>query len=69
MPARLNPVLRGWGGYFCTGNASLKFQRVDQYVNQQLVWLVKRTGREKRGQAGTKILGGNKGVHLATMTS
>jgi RNA-directed DNA polymerase len=40
----LNPVLRGWGGYFCTGNASLKFQQVDRYVNQRLVRLVRRPG-------------------------
>lgn len=36
----LNPVLRGWGGYFCTGNASQKFQQVDRYVNQRLVRLI-----------------------------
>ena len=28
----LNPVLVGWGNYFRTGNASLRFQRVDSYV-------------------------------------
>ncbi|MCI0408923.1 MAG: group II intron reverse transcriptase/maturase [Acidobacteria bacterium] len=37
---RLNPVLRGWGNYFRTGNASLKFQQVDRYVNQRLVRLL-----------------------------
>ena len=37
----LNPVLRGWGNYFCTGNASLKFQQVDLYVNQRLVRLLR----------------------------
>jgi RNA-directed DNA polymerase len=36
----LNPVLRGWGGYFRTGNASQKFQQVDRYVNQRLVRLM-----------------------------
>jgi RNA-directed DNA polymerase len=36
----LNPRLRGWGNYFCTGNASLKFQQVDRYVNQRLVRLL-----------------------------
>ncbi len=36
----LNPVLRGWGNYFRTGNASLKFQQVDLYVNQRLVRLM-----------------------------
>ena len=36
----LNPVLRGWGNYFRTGNASLKFQQVDLYVNQRLIRLM-----------------------------
>ena len=30
--AQLNPVLRGWGGYFRTGNAAIKFGQVDDYV-------------------------------------
>ena len=38
----LNPVLRGWGNYFRTGNASLKFQQVDRYVNQRIVRLMDR---------------------------
>jgi group II intron reverse transcriptase/maturase len=37
----LNPVLRGWGEYFRTGNASWKFQQVDRYVNQRLVRLLR----------------------------
>lgn len=37
----LNPVLRGWGNYFRTGNASWKFQQVDRYVNQRLVRLLR----------------------------
>jgi len=37
----LNPVLRGWGNYFRTGNASPKFQQVDRYVNQRLVRLLR----------------------------
>jgi group II intron reverse transcriptase/maturase len=36
----LNPVLRGWGNYFRTGNASWKFRQVDRYVNQRLVRLL-----------------------------
>jgi RNA-directed DNA polymerase len=36
----INPVLRGWGNYFRTGNASWKFQQVDRYVNQRLVRLL-----------------------------
>lgn len=38
----LNPVLRGWGNYFRTGNASWRFQQVDRYVNQRLVRLLPR---------------------------
>ena len=51
--ARLNPVLRGWGGYFRTGNAAIKFGQVDDYVTWRLKrLLVKRHGRQLRaGQA------------------
>jgi len=44
----LNPVLRGWGNYFRTGNASWKFQQVDRYVNQRLVRLMHRGRRDHR---------------------
>ena len=37
----LNPVLRGWGNYFRTGNASWQFQKVDRYVNERLVRLLR----------------------------
>ena len=42
----LNPVLRGWGNYFATGNATEKFVEVDDYVWWRLKrFLVKRHGR------------------------
>ncbi len=42
----LNPVLRGWGNYFRTGNAALKFNQLDRYVYMRLTrFLVKRHGR------------------------
>jgi hypothetical protein len=45
----LNPVLRGWGNYFCTGNAARKFLAVDEYVVERLrTLLVKRKGRNLR---------------------
>ena len=45
----INPVLRGWGNYFRTGNADVKFNRVDSYVWQRLrSFLVKRKGRNLR---------------------
>jgi RNA-directed DNA polymerase len=45
----LNPVLRGWGNYFRTGNAGRKFLQVDAYVTERLrTFLVKRHGRNLR---------------------
>jgi len=44
----LNPVLRGWGNYYRTGNASLKFQQVDLYVNQRLVRLLRHVRARRR---------------------
>jgi group II intron reverse transcriptase/maturase len=42
----LNPVLRGWGNYFRTGNAAKRFNQLDTYVWQRLRHLrVKRKGR------------------------
>jgi len=44
----LNPVLRGWGNYFRTGNASIKFQQVDRYVNWRLLRLMNRHRRNRK---------------------
>jgi group II intron reverse transcriptase/maturase len=44
----LNPVLRGWGNYFRTGNASLKFQQMDSYVRERLIALLRRRGGKTR---------------------
>lgn len=51
--AELNPVLRGWGQYFQTGNAADHFIDVDDYVVKRLKSLrLKRAGRHLRaGQA------------------
>src|SRR6266511_2189024 len=47
--AQLNPVLRGWGAYFRTGNAAIKFGQVDDYVHRRLRGvLLKRHGRHLR---------------------
>jgi len=47
--AKINPVLRGWGNYFRTGNASAKFNQVDSYVWMRLRRLLrKRKGRNLR---------------------
>jgi RNA-directed DNA polymerase len=53
--AVLNPVLRGWGNYFRTGNAAKKFNQIDSYVLGRLRGLmIKRYGRNlKAGQMST----------------
>ena len=44
--AQLNPVLRGWGNYFRSGNAELKFNQLDNYVYQRLAqWMGRRGGQ------------------------
>ena len=41
----LSPVLRGWGNYFHTGNATQKFTTIDSYVWQRLTrFMAKRKG-------------------------
>jgi len=45
----LNPVLRGWGNYFRTGNAARRFNALDSYVWWRLKrFMVKRKGRHLR---------------------
>jgi group II intron reverse transcriptase/maturase len=45
----LNPILRGWGNYFRTGNAANKFTMVDKYVVWRLQrFLIQRHGRHLR---------------------
>jgi hypothetical protein len=44
----LNPVLRGWGNYFRTGNASLRFQQIDLYTRRRLLVLMARRGGDRR---------------------
>jgi RNA-directed DNA polymerase len=46
----LNPVLRGWGNYFRTGNASLKFRLVDRYVRLRLVRLLAKRGCDRKNK-------------------
>lgn len=47
--ADLNPVLRGWGNYFRTGNAARRFNQLDTYVWKRLRSLrVARKGRHLR---------------------
>jgi len=44
--ADVNPLLRGWGNYFRTGNAAVKFRQADRYV----AWRLKRLQIKKRGR-------------------
>jgi RNA-directed DNA polymerase len=44
--ATLNPVLRGWGNYFRSGNAERKFNQLDSYVFWRLAqWMGRRGGQ------------------------
>ena len=46
---RLNPVLRGWGNYFRTGNADREFNKMDNYVvHRVLQWQWRRGGQRTR---------------------
>ena len=48
--AKLNPVLRGWGNYFRTGNADRKFNQLDSYVYARLVRWMQRRGGQRAGR-------------------
>jgi group II intron reverse transcriptase/maturase len=53
--ADLNPILRGWGRYFGTGNAAKHFNQIDTYVYSRLRGLrVKRAGRQLSAGESTK---------------
>jgi len=46
---KLNPVLRGWGNYFRTGNADREFNKLDDYVyGRVLRWQWRRGGQRTR---------------------
>src|SRR6201997_4341369 len=65
--ADLNPILRGWGNYFRTGNAANKFTQIDRYVVGGLSRLmVENRGRNLRaGQADqwTEVWFNGHGLH------
>lgn len=47
--AELNPILRGWGNYFRTGNAAERFIEIDRYATWRLKrLLIKQRGRNLR---------------------
>ena len=59
----LNPVLRGWGGYFRTGNASDKFNLIDRYVRMRLIRLMERRGGQRSWQPGGRRFDRNEWPH------
>jgi RNA-directed DNA polymerase len=65
--ADLNPILRGWGNYFRTGNAADKFRQADGYVVRRLRSLmVKKRGRNLhagQAQAWTEDWFNGHGLH------
>ncbi len=47
----LNPVLRGWGNYFQSGNADRRFNQIDGYVRRRLCqWMQRRGGQRSQRQ-------------------
>jgi len=65
--AQLSPVLRGWGGYFRTGNAARVLSSMDRYVADRLRGLLaKRHGRHlrpSRSRAWTRAWFEGHGLH------
>src|SRR5664280_1830217 len=50
--ADLNPVLRGWGGYFRRGNSARKFSTLDSYVQERLARSSTMPNADAQGEAG-----------------
>jgi hypothetical protein len=48
--AKLNPVLRGWGNYFRTGNADREFNKMDAFV----IYSLRRWQHRRGGQRPTR---------------
>jgi group II intron reverse transcriptase/maturase len=49
----LNPILRGWGAYFRTGNSGRMFATIDRYVHERLaIFASKKQGRRGRNWRG-----------------
>jgi len=51
---QLNTVLRGWGNYFGTGNASRHFNAIDAYVWARLIRLKQQRGGDRRKPVNPK---------------
>ena len=59
--AELNPVLRGWGNYFRTGNADREYNKIDGFVYRRLQrWQARRGGQRaasRRPWTGDQLFG------------
>jgi RNA-directed DNA polymerase len=74
----LNPVIRGWGNYFCAGVSSKIFSKMDHLLFQKLwVWAKRRHPKKGRKWIANKYwrinqgcwkFGTNEGVTLARMS-
>jgi group II intron reverse transcriptase/maturase len=68
---RLNPVIRGWGNYFRSGNSARKFSQIDSYVHERLALLAsdkhQRSGRNWGTRFNSEWLG-RLGVYTLTGT-
>lgn len=64
----LNPVLRGWGGYFRTGNASDKFNQIDRYVHRRLLRLLVQRGGDRRWKPGGRPFRSSEWPHRRFVT-
>ena len=46
----LNPLIRGWAGYFSQGPVGRTYRLIDKYVARRLrIWLLRRQGRRGTG--------------------
>jgi len=46
----LNPLLRGWAGYFNQGPVGHSYRLIDDYVARRLrIWLMRRQGKRGTG--------------------
>jgi RNA-directed DNA polymerase len=49
--AKLNPVIREGGNYFCTGTCRREFHQMDDFVYRRLVTWLKRRGGQRTGRS------------------
>jgi hypothetical protein len=55
---KLNPVLRGWGNYFRSGNAEREFNELDGYAYRRLISWIRRRGGQRSKNLPAQCLNG-----------